>query len=126
MKQRKEQKLYSRGATSGSVEPIKSHQALKTGYSIENTEVLPALKEKVDKEEQAKFKSAMGDAFKKLKEKKLQEAEEKIKKEKGLKKMPKMIIPDLGPDFRHEVKLDASEEAQMEKLRKMARKYGGA
>jgi len=33
-----------------------------------------------------------------------------------------MIVPDLGPDFRHEVKFDQTDEGQEEMLRRMARK----
>ena len=113
-------KSTGRTSGSGSIEPIKLHSTLKTGYSPEHNTGTSG--EKVDREKQEKFRASMGEAFKKIKEQKKEEAGKKELSSKDLKKMPKMIVPDLGPDFRHEVKFNSSEEGKMEMLRRFAEK----
>ena len=123
MKSRKEKTLYPSGGGSGSsVGSI--HSSAKSGRSWTSPHFQNP-KEKVDSEEQKKFMSLMGGSLKKLKQAKREEEERKHlqeEKEKHLKKLPKMIVPDLGPDFRHEVKFDQTDEGQEEMLRRMARK----
>jgi len=128
MKKKRKANYYAKSTGTGSIAPIRTGQTAKTGYSIEDP-LYPGKKDRVDKEEQKKFLSALGGAFKKRKEEEAEqkrieeeEAERRIERERKLKKMPKMIVPDLGPDFRHEVKLQQSEEQKMEQLRKMAQR----
>ena len=127
MKKKRKGTYYAKGSGTGGINPIRSHGAAQSGYSIEEPSYGKKKVEKADKEKQKKFLAALGGAFKKKKEveaeeRRIKEAQiRRIKEAEGkLKEMPKMIVPDLGPDFRHEVKFEQSEEQKMKDLRKMS------
>ena len=117
MKKGRQKLFYPSGSTGSTINPVSSSRtSAQKPYSSQ----MENKKDRVDPEEQKKFMATMGGALKKLKEAKKEEEElERKIQEKELKKMPKMIVPDLGPDFRHEVKFRHTDEASQEFIRRI-------
>jgi hypothetical protein len=119
MKKGRQKLFYPSESTGSSVNPVSSSRtSAQKPYSFQ----MENKKDIVDPEEQKKFMATMGGALKKLKEARREEEElerKRLLQEKELKKMPKMIVPDLGPDFRHEVKFRQTDEASQEFIRRI-------
>ncbi len=124
MKKGRQKLFYPSASTGSSINPVSSSRtSLQKPYSSQ----LQNKKDRVDPEEQKKFMATMGGALKRLKETKKEEEERERKRliqEKELRKMPRMIVPDLGPDFRHEVKFSHTDESSQEFMRRIEDKAG--
>lgn len=119
MKKGRQKLFYPSGSTGSSINPVSSS---RTSPQKPYSSQMENKKDRVDPEEQKKFMATMGGALKKLKEAKREEEElerKRLLQEKELRKMPKMIVPDLGPDFRHEVKFRQTDEASHEFIRRI-------
>ncbi len=119
MKKGRQKLFYPSGSTGNTINPVSSS---RTSPQKPYSSQIQNKKDRVDPEEQKKFMATMGVALKKLNEAKKEEEERERKRliqEKELKKMPKMIIPDLGPDFRHEVKFTHADESGKEFMRRI-------
>jgi len=124
MKKGRQKLFYPSGSTGSTINPVSSS---RTSPQKPYSSQIQNKKDRVDPEEQKKFMETMGGALKKFKEEKKEEEERERKRllqEKELKKMPKMIIPDLGPDFRHEVKFTHTDEGSQEFMRRIEDKAG--
>ncbi|MEQ8188621.1 MAG: hypothetical protein ABRQ39_11685 [Candidatus Eremiobacterota bacterium] len=124
MKKGRQKLFYPSGAAGSKINPVSSS---RTSPQKPYSSQIQNKKDRVDPEEQKKFMETMGGALHKLKEEKKEEEERERKRliqEKELKKMPKMIIPDLGPDFRHEVKFTHTDEGSQEFMRRIEDKAG--
>lgn len=119
MKKGRQKLFYPSGSTGSTINPVSSSRtSAQKPYSSQ----IQDKKDRVDPEEQKKFMATMGGALKNLKEAKKEEEEKerrRLLQERELKKMPKMIVPDLGPDFRHEVKFSRTDGASQEFIRQI-------
>ncbi len=124
MKKGRQKLFYPSTSTGSAVNPVSSS---RTSPQKPYSSQVHNKKDRVDPEEQKKFMATMGEALKKFKDAKKEEEEREKKRliqEKELKKMPKMIIPDLGPDLRHEVKFTHTDESGREFMRRIEDKAG--
>jgi len=121
MKYKRENLPHTGSSGHSSISPIKKVSSSIT--YLQNSQDLSS--DNVNKEEQGKFMKAMGGAFKKARDEKREAMEKRPLNNGNLKKMPAMIVPDLGPDFRHEVKFTQSNEGQEINLKRISQKSKG-
>ena len=121
MKYRRQDLPQTGSSGNSSISPIR--KVSSSSNYVRNSE--DVIIDNVNREEQDKFMKAMGGAFRKAKEEKREFEEKKPVQNEKLKKMPAMIVPDLGPDFRHEVKFNQSCEGQQVNLKRISQKSKG-